>query len=263
MRLTWRRSWPRWRPHSGLRTSATSTATSFAHKSRARARRAQHRCGKAGVHLKGAALCRRMSLNRSCRRRPRTQGNPFKAFWEGFGVTFVGEKSVTYGMTPAQWEEELPASEHPVVAMPGAPASFPTQLVQPGLKQRGRSMAPRGRPVILLLTCLLSHFVSTPLPSPATLSLGCTCRMESAVEEKGRGHYCAAPAAALSGCAHTVPPLTLTPAPRFPPPPPAHTLDPLSLIVPASTGRAHVSTQRADPTWRARSATTCGPADRA
>jgi peptide-O-fucosyltransferase len=64
------------------------------------------------------------------------QGNPFKAFWETFDIAFVEEKGVRYGMSPEQWRDELPASVHPVIAMPGAPASFPTQLVRARLRGR-------------------------------------------------------------------------------------------------------------------------------
>lgn len=55
------------------------------------------------------------------------QGNPFGPFWDAFHVNFVGDRGIDYGMSPVRWSTELAPQQHPVVAMPGAPARFPVQ----------------------------------------------------------------------------------------------------------------------------------------
>lgn len=63
------------------------------------------------------------------------EGNPFGPFWDEFGIDFVGSKffgPLHYdtwhgGHTAARWHQQYPATEYPVLAFTGAPASFPVQ----------------------------------------------------------------------------------------------------------------------------------------
>jgi peptide-O-fucosyltransferase len=58
-------------------------------------------------------------------------GNPFGPFWDGMGVDF--DEYVTYQLsydmdnpqTVTQWNERFPSDKHPVLALRGAPGSFP------------------------------------------------------------------------------------------------------------------------------------------
>eukprot|EP00730_Choanoeca_flexa_P002022 TRINITY_DN10879_c0_g1_i1.p1 TRINITY_DN10879_c0_g1~~TRINITY_DN10879_c0_g1_i1.p1 ORF type:complete len:369 (+),score=61.15 TRINITY_DN10879_c0_g1_i1:20-1126(+) len=63
------------------------------------------------------------------------QGNPFGPFWDEFGVDFVGDREVPYGIAPSEWQAHMPPSKHFVVAMRGAPASFPVRPEHRALAQ--------------------------------------------------------------------------------------------------------------------------------
>ncbi|GAB1605500.1 GDP-fucose protein O-fucosyltransferase 1-like [Argonauta hians] len=61
--------------------------------------------------------------NKDCQMK---QGNPFGPFWDGLGVDFDANMPYTISyQLPELWKERYPASKYPVVAMRGAPASFP------------------------------------------------------------------------------------------------------------------------------------------
>ncbi|XP_054284510.1 GDP-fucose protein O-fucosyltransferase 1 isoform X2 [Macrosteles quadrilineatus] len=62
------------------------------------------------------------------------EGNPFGPFWDTFDVDFVGSEfysplhyDVHHANMAERWHEKYPASEWPVLAFAGAPASFPVQ----------------------------------------------------------------------------------------------------------------------------------------
>ncbi|PIK56752.1 protein O-fucosyltransferase 1 [Apostichopus japonicus] len=64
-------------------------------------------------------------------------GNPFGPFWDGFHIDF--DEYIKFGITnqaditnadrmvwlKSEWDQKYPASEHPVIAFRGAPATFP------------------------------------------------------------------------------------------------------------------------------------------
>ena len=59
-------------------------------------------------------------------------GSPFKPFWDHLNVDFDSTESynITYASTDRKlWSSYYPAKEYPVLAMKGAPASFPVQPV--------------------------------------------------------------------------------------------------------------------------------------
>jgi len=57
-------------------------------------------------------------------------GSPFGPFWDSVGVDFDKTEFFTWDYSDADlWQKRLPASEYPVLALRGAPASFPSRPV--------------------------------------------------------------------------------------------------------------------------------------
>lgn len=179
-------------------------------------------------------------------------------------------------MSPEQWRDELPASEHPVIAMPGAPASFPTQLVRAHLQRRWvRHYKPfpvprHPRSTLTTTAIFQQHY---PLAAHLEWNTQWRAKGESTITQHLQRPFlaahirCACESSILrlpTSAPHAPTPsqhtLYTLPA-RCPPLRPSPTT--ISLSARASTGFGPVKMPRDAPTWRAHSVPTSARAGRA